>query len=67
MAMEPASDQKSVLAVNWGLYMGAGILLMPLGAVAILVPAAASLCVTIFTGWVLIMIATAGKQTAGEA
>jgi uncharacterized membrane protein HdeD (DUF308 family) len=52
--MEPENDQKSVLSVNWGLYMGAGILLMLLGAVAILVPALASWGVTIFIGWILL-------------
>jgi len=52
--MEPESDQKSVLSVNWGLYMGAGILLMLLGAVAILIPAIASWGVTIFIGWILL-------------
>ena len=52
--MEPEIDQKSVLSVNWGLYMGAGILLMLLGAVAILIPAIASWGVTVFIGWILL-------------
>ncbi|MEX0620327.1 MAG: DUF308 domain-containing protein [Solirubrobacterales bacterium] len=52
--MEPEIEQKSVLSVNWGLYMGAGILLMLLGAVAILIPAVASWGVTIFIGWILL-------------
>ncbi len=52
--MEPASDQKSVLSINWGLYMGAGILLMLLGAIAILIPAVAAWGVTIFIGWILL-------------
>lgn len=39
---------------NWGAVKGLGILLMVLGAVAILVPALASWGVTIFIGWVLI-------------
>jgi uncharacterized membrane protein HdeD (DUF308 family) len=52
--MEPVNEQKSVLSVNWGLYMGAGILLMLLGAVAILIPAVASWGVTIFIGWILL-------------
>jgi uncharacterized membrane protein HdeD (DUF308 family) len=51
--MEP--DARSSLTVNWGLYMGAGILLMLLGAVAILVPALASWGITIFIGWILII------------
>lgn len=41
--------------INWGVVKGVGILLMVLGAVAILVPALASWGVTIFIGWVLII------------
>jgi uncharacterized membrane protein HdeD (DUF308 family) len=52
--MEPESE-KSVLSVNWGLYMGAGVLLMLLGAVAILIPAIASWGVTVFIGWILVV------------
>lgn len=40
--------------VNTGMLKGVGILLMVLGAIAILVPALASFTVTIFIGWVLI-------------
>lgn len=52
--MEPEVDEKSVLSINWGLYVGAGILLMLLGAVAILIPAVASWGVTVFIGWILL-------------
>jgi len=52
--MESGGDSPSVLSVNWGLYLGAGILLMLLGAVAILIPAVASWGVTIFIGWILL-------------
>lgn len=52
--MESGGDSRSVLSVNWGLYLGAGILLMLLGAVAILIPAVASWGVTIFIGWILV-------------
>jgi len=41
-------------SINWGAVKGVGILLMVLGAVAILVPALASWGVTIFIGWILI-------------
>lgn len=47
-------ESRSVLSVNWGLYLGAGILLMLLGGVAILIPAVASWGVTIFIGWILL-------------
>lgn len=40
--------------INWGAVKGVGVLLMVLGAVAILVPALASWGVTIFIGWILI-------------
>lgn len=39
---------------NTGVIKGVGILLMVLGAIAILVPALASFTVTIFIGWVLV-------------
>lgn len=52
--MNSGGDSASVLSVNWGLYLGAGILLMLLGAVAILIPAVASWGVTIFIGWILL-------------
>jgi uncharacterized membrane protein HdeD (DUF308 family) len=52
--MNSGQESSSVLSVNWGLYLGAGILLMLLGAVAILVPAVASWSVTIFIGWILL-------------
>ena len=65
--MDPASDQKSALAINRGLCMAAGIPLMLLGAVAIPVPAVTSLGVTVFTGWALIMVSMADEQATREA
>lgn len=41
--------------VNTSMLKGVGILLMVLGAIAILVPALASFTVTIFIGWVLVI------------
>lgn len=65
--MDPASDQKSALAINRGLCMAAGIPPMLLGAVTIPVPAVAFLGATIFTGCVLITVSMADEQATREA
>lgn len=52
--MEMNSESPAGSRINWAAVKGVGILLMVLGAVAILVPALASWGVTIFIGWVLI-------------
>jgi uncharacterized membrane protein HdeD (DUF308 family) len=55
--MEPTlfrSDVEKNINVNWGWFMSLGVVLMALGAIAIAVPAMATLAVELLIGWILI-------------
>jgi uncharacterized membrane protein HdeD (DUF308 family) len=48
---------------HWGLFLGEGILLVVLGAAAIIVPPLASIAVALFLGWLFLIGGIAGLAT----